>query len=53
LAKAENSQDEYWGPLSLTTVSGIPYLENMDFSPSIMFLDVVVPNLMTSMYLEK
>ena len=52
-AKSSNSCKEYWGPLSLTTFSGMPYLENMDLRAPMMLAEVVVMSLITFGYHEK
>ena len=51
-AKCWNSSDEYYGPLSLMTVSGIPCLANSVFNASMMLFEVV-DTVIISGYREK
>ena len=51
-AKDTNSAEEYCGPLSLLTISGIPCLVNMLFRTEMMPAEVVEVNLTTSGYRE-
>ena len=41
LAKAGNSCNQYYGPLSLLTISGMSYLEKIVFNAVIVLVDVV------------
>ena len=45
--------DEYWGPLSLLTISGFHSGENADFMAAMTALEVVEESLVTPGYLEK
>ena len=52
LAKVVNSCDRYCGPLSLLTISGMPYLEKIVFNAVIVLVDVVEDIFTISGYLE-
>ena len=47
-ANCWNFADEYWGPLSLTIVSGMPCVANMLFRARMMFLEMVDDRVTTS-----
>lgn len=53
LENVANSRDEYCGPLSLLTTSGMPCLEKMDLKAAITAEEVVEVILITSGYREK
>lgn len=50
--KSANSCDAYWGPLSLTTSSEMPYLVNRLLRTEMIVVEVVVESTATSRYLE-
>lgn len=52
-AKVANSSDEYCGPLSLLTTSGIPWRAKTDLSAKMTAEEVVDDIFITSGYLEK
>ena len=49
---SRNSCEAYCGPLSITSTSGIPCLENMDFRAVMILAELVVDNFRISMYRE-
>ena len=52
-AKSANNLDTNSGPLSLATTSGIPNLENMGFSVSIIVAEVVCGNVAGRVHADK